>query len=452
MNPISSVPGLFITLSFLMSMLTAAPVFAQVGQTQEDPLEISTFTLESAVDWALENNLEIEQLEFELIAMESGLENARSLYMPSLDLNLNSRMAGPESSIDIPIPGMEGLELEVLSSDIVNTGSLILTQPVYMFGSIALARDIARIRVEQAQLQLDRKVETIRRDVEEAYLNAALARDMVDITHRAMETSGERLRLVNVRFDVGDAARFDVLRSEVSHAISTEELLRAVTSAELAFSALARKLGLDPGAQIEITSPDLAKVEYSEPDFTLIEAWETAIANRKDYRTLALMVDLLDASADLNRDRPELILRGNYSYSDSTTGFAATQDSWSIVLNLSYNLFDGGRSESEVEQAEANRDAVNSRLGETRTLIELEVEREYREIANSIQRIEVTSATLESALEALHIAELGYAEGVITLIDYQDTDLGLHQAEILHIQAVYSYLIAESKLRAAMGE
>jgi outer membrane protein TolC len=141
-----------------------------------------------------------------------------------------------------------------------------------------------------------------------------------------------------------------------------EELLRAVTSAEFAVSALARKLGLDPGSEIEITSPDLAMVEYSEPGFTLIEAWETAIANRKDYRTLALMVGLLDASADLNRDRPELILRGNYSYSDSTTGFAATQDSWSIVLNLSYNLFDGGRSESLVEQAEANRDAVNARL------------------------------------------------------------------------------------------
>jgi outer membrane protein TolC len=52
----------------------------------------------------------------------------------------------------------------------------------------------------------------------------------------------------------------------------------------------------------------------------------------------------------------------------------------------------------------------------------------------------------------LRIAELGYGQGVITLIDYQDTDLGLHQAEILHIQAVYSYLIAEAKLRAAMGE
>ncbi|MCK4720468.1 TolC family protein, partial [bacterium] len=116
------------------------------------------------------------------------------------------------------------------------------------------------------------------------------------------------------------------------------------------------------------------------------------------------------------------------------------------------NLFDGGRSESDVEQAEANRDAVSARLQETRTLIELEVEREFREIANSIQRIEVTGATLESAREALRIAELGYGQGVITLIDYQDTDLGLHQAEILHIQAVYSFLIAEAKLRAAMGE
>jgi outer membrane protein TolC len=408
--------------------------------------------LDRAIDLALENNHEIEQLEFQLESAMAQLNGARRQYLPSLDFSLSSRISGPASSMNIPLSETQSLNFDFSTTDIINTGTLTLTQPVYMFGSIELANEIARFNVEQANLQLERARETLRRDVSEAYYHTALAMELVDIAQGSVETSEERLRISNVRFDAGDATRFDVLRSEVSLATAQEGLIQAETTSDLALSALEQKLGIDLGTYIIFPLTDIENRVFHLPELTLEEAQYLAMANRKDLLALVAAVNLLDRTADMQRNRPKLILQGNFSYADRTSGFSSNRESWSVFLNLSYNLFNGGRTDSAVDEAEANRDALNAKLEETRTLVLLEVESTMMEIANAFQRIEVTSATLESAREALRMAEIGYSEGVVTYIDYLDADQGLRQAETLHLQAVYAYMIADAKFRAAIGE
>jgi len=150
------------------------------------------------------------------------------------------------------------------------------------------------------------------------------------------------------------------------------------------------------------------------------------------------------------RNRPSLVFQGNYSLADRAFGFQQ-EENWSLILNLNYTLFDSGRARASMDEARARRDALATRIDEVRSLVELEVESSYLTLVQTLERIEVAETTLDSAREALRIAELGYSEGVITYIDYQDADLGLRQAEMLFLRAVYEYLIAESRLNAAMG-
>jgi outer membrane protein TolC len=211
-----------------------------------------------------------------------------------------------------------------------------------------------------------------------------------------------------------------------------------------------QKIGLPSGTLIEIIPPDPFEVVPELPGFTLEDARQFAISNRTDLRNLELAVELAQVGIDTQRNRPSLLFQGNYSQADRAQGFG-DRESWSLMLNLSYTLFDSGRAETAADEARARRDALAVQLDDVRTLVELEVEAAYRELTNSLERIEVARATLETASEALRIAELGYAEGVIIYIDYKDADLGLRQAETLHLQAVYQYLIARSALRSALG-
>ncbi len=406
--------------------------------------------LESAVSWALDHNREIERLRLEALAAGAARDNADLLYMPTLDLGGTSMSMGPASTIEVPLTETESMEIETGSTDITSTLSLTLTQPVYMFGSFGLAQRGASIALDQARLNLARAEQTVRMETEGAFLDAALTRALVSVSQQAVDSAEERLRIAEARFDAGDVARFEILRAEVSLATSSEELLRVETSAELAMSAFVQKIGLPSGTAIEIIPPDPFEVAPEPPGFTLEDARQYAISNRTDLRNLELAVELAQVGIDTQRNRPALLFQGSYSQADRVQGFG-DRESWSLMLNLSYTLFDSGRAETAADEARARRDALAVQLDDIRSLVELEVEAAYRELTNSLERIEVARATLETASEALRIAELGYSEGVITYIDYKDADLGLRQAETLHLQAVYQYLIARSTLRSALG-
>jgi outer membrane protein TolC len=420
--------------------------------TDESVVVPEIFSLDDAVSWALTHNREIERLQLEVDAAQAALDGADRLYYPSLDFTGNARSAGPASSIDISLPGGFDFSKEISTTDVITTGLLTLSQPVCMFGAFSLAQEIAQLRLDQASLQLQRARETVRRDVEEAFLNAALAKELIDVATRAVETADERLRIAQARFEAGDVAQFEVLRAQVNVATRREELIRAETASSLAMSALVQKLGMDSGTEIEIAPPDVGNIDVSEPDMTLIDALAAAVENRKDIKALDVAVNILDVSVDLNRNRPALVFQGNYSYSDRTVGFSANKEAWSLILNFSYNLYDGGRTESSVDEARANRDALDVLLADTRTLVQLDVQSAYLAVSDAVQQVEMTTSALESAREALRIAELGYAEGVIPYIDYQDADLGLMQAETFHVKALYGYLTAMSRLHAAIGE
>jgi outer membrane protein TolC len=181
----------------------------------------------------------------------------------------------------------------------------------------------------------------------------------------------------------------------------------------------------------------------------LSDAQNTALANRNDLKALGVSVELAKVGIDVAKNRPMLGFQGNYSRADHATGFAQ-KENWSLGLNLSYTLYDSGRAHAATKEAESKRDSLLAKVDETRSLVSLEVENAYRSVNDAIDRIAVASATVESASEALRIAKVGYSEGVIPYIDYQDADLGYNQAETMYLQAVYGYLIAESNLKAAL--
>ena len=427
---------------------------AQLGNVSSDLLQgetgiPQTLTMESAVEWALEHNREIARLTLEIDAAQAGVRGSRLLYMPSLDVGGRSMSMGPAGTVEIPIPG-NPIEIRTSTTDITNTISMTLSQPVYTFGSFSLAGRGASLGLDQARLNLARARQTVRNDTEEAFLRAALAQAMVGVREQAVATAEERLRIAQVRFDAGEAARFEVLRAQVGVATSRQDLLQAQTSSDLAMSALVQKMGLPTGTTIDIEPPVAEEVDAVAPGLTLDEAWQTALDNRMDLKALELAVELSEVGALSQRNRPMLAFQGNYSRSDRASMFA-NRESWSVVLSFTYRFYDFGRSRASMEEGWAKRDALRAQVEDIRTLVGLEVESAYKSLMTSLERIEVARATLESAREAVRIAELGYSEGVIAYIDYQDADLGYRQAETLHLQAVYEYLTAVSGLRAAMG-
>lgn len=417
----------------------------------EIPLEYpDLYDMDFAVQFALVNNHKLNQLREEIEAAYASERYASLIYYPSLQLSATASSSGPAQSFEITGPDGMPISQEISTTDIISQGSLTLNQPVYLFGAGSLARRGASLELQNSLLAYERAVETITNEVETAFLNAALTKALVGVSEQAVSTAEERLRIANVRYDTGDVAYFEVLRAEVSLATSQEELLQAQTNAELALSSLSQKMGRDMSADMEIVPPDPDSVEPVEIDISLDEAIDKALENRKDLQILENAISLAEIGKLSLRNRPTLALSGNYAYQDTVTGFG-DKDSWRVLLNLSYTLFDSGRSSAQMDSAESQKNALEEQLEETKSVVALQVENAYLKYNEAIERITVSGRTVDSAAEALRIAELGYREGVITYLDYQDSDLQHRKAETLYLQAVYSWLIADSNLKATLG-
>jgi outer membrane protein len=408
----------------------------------------SVVTMEDAVEFALSHNHDIDRLRIDVQTAEDKVKEAELLNKPTLQANARVQSNGPSEAIAIPLPG-NPINIQVVDTDPVWTGSLTLTQPVYTFGSIPLAIRGAKLGLDQANFLLARAEEKLTNDVETAFLQATLTKALVEVAGQSVSTAEERLRIAKAKFDAGTVPKFEVLRSEVSLAVTQDSLVKAQTSMALSMSALVQKLGLDAGTVINVVAPDTEAVVATPLSMELSDAQNTALANRNDLKALGVSVELAKVGIDVAKNRPMLGFQGNYSRSDHATGFAQ-KENWSLGLNLSYTLYDSGRAHAATKEAVSKRDSLLAKVDETRSLVSLEVENAYRSLNDAIDRIAVASATVESASEALRIAKVGYSEGVIPYIDYQDADLGYNQAETMYLQAVYGYLIAESNLKAAL--
>jgi outer membrane protein TolC len=409
----------------------------------------SVVSMEDAVQWALQHNHDMQRLRYLERAAESKVREADLLNRPVFQYAQRLLTAGPGETAVLPLPN-NPIDLVISTTDPIMTLTLSVTQPVYTFGAIPLARRASALGLDAARLQLARGEETMRNDVETAFLQAALTKSLADVASQAVDTSQARLKIAQDKFDAGTAAKFEVLRSEVSLSTSRDQLLQAQTAADLAMSALAQKLGLMSGTEIGIEPPDPKSVEAKQPSMSLDDARKAAIANRSDLKAMQRALDLAAVGIESSRNRPTVGFQGSYTMADHAVGFQQLR-SWSLVLNMSFTVFDSGRAHAAMAEGRSNRDALKESYEQTKSLVSLQVENAYHSLVNSLDRIDVANTTLDAASEAVRIAQIGYKEGVTPYIDYQDADLSYRQAETMYLQAVYGYLIAESNLVAVMG-
>jgi outer membrane protein TolC len=83
--------------------------------------------------------------------------------------------------------------------------------------------------------------------------------------------------------------------------------------------------------------------------------------------------------------------------------------------------------------------------------IRLEVKALHSTLNQEQENIEYQAENVEVAEAALAMAETGYENGLVTNLEYMDTQLALTQSRVSHLSSLANHKIARAKLRQAMG-
>jgi outer membrane protein len=118
---------------------------------------------------------------------------------------------------------------------------------------------------------------------------------------------------------------------------------------------------------------------------------------------------------------------------------------------LSWNLFDGFRTQGRVKEATANYERAGVDLDDKTRGIELDVRTAFSNFIEAREVLESQKKVVEEAEEALRLARARSEAGTGTQLDVLSAQTALTEARTTQIEALHDYEPARARLQRATG-
>ncbi len=330
---------------------------------------------------------------------------------------------------------------------------LDLQWPIYSGGRLQALERAARAEAEAVGEELDAARADLRLEVTRAFWAVVTAREAVGVVERALERVEAQLRDVRSRYDAGLIPPSDIANVEAQRARQRGLLIEAQNAAAIAVADLARLIDTSPDAPLELViETDVPAVAVSEGALLATAREQRADRTALERRVSAALERI--AAAEAGR-RPALSLVSGYDYARPNPRIFPRmdewQDSWDIGVNLSWSLWDGGRTAAERAEAAASATAARERLADFDGRLALEVRQRRLELESARAQIEAAAEGVRSATEARRVLGERFNVGVATSTELLDAEVVLLQAELDRTRALAEARLAAARLERALG-
>jgi outer membrane protein len=439
----------------------AATVLSWSAVEAQVPADTVRLTLQDAVSRAVRESEEVQAARVQRSMADAQIVQARAGALPQISGGVvyNRTLASIFDNIRFdpdPEPGEDPPPnpFAALPFGQANTwnASLQIAQPLYTGGRVGTALEISRNVRSAADLQIEEAEAEIALQVRSAYFQIVLAEQMVGIAREAFRFADETLRQVELFRQQGTASEFDVLRASVDRDNLEPGIVEAQNARRLAELNLKRLINLPADLPIATATP-LDPI-VSEVDRTALQA---ALERRPALRALDEEVAARGGAVRIARaDRlPSIGAAGNFAYqafpSQLTPFDTDWRRDWSLSLQASIPIFNGLRTQGQIDQARAELRLAELQRVQTRQGLELELEAVLGEFDAARAQIDARRATVGQAVRALELAELRFRSGLATQLDISNARLLLQQARVNEAQSLFNYVNALARLERVSG-
>jgi outer membrane protein TolC len=281
-----------------------------------------------------------------------------------------------------------------------------------------------------------------------AYLQVLAAKARVQSAHAQLDTANALYQQASQQRAVGIMAQVDVDRTQVE-ALTQQQ---RVTSYENDFAKqkinLARIAGLPPNDQYDLSDD----VPFAEaPPITVEGALRLAIEQRSDLKAAAAQVRAADLALSGARSERLPSLSVSADYGVIGVNPAQSHGTFSVTGTLRFNIWEGGRTEGDIEQADASLMQRRAELEDLQLEVESEIRKVYLDLQAATSQVEVAHKNVQLAKETLDLTRQRVEAGVATSVELVQSQESLAGAELDYINSVFAHNVAKLSLARAMG-
>lgn len=309
-------------------------------------------------------------------------------------------------------------------------------------------------RSNQSELEVRQTIEITLLQLFSVYYEVARLEENTANLRQALGISRDRLKRARYQFDYGQNTRLDVLNAEVDINTDSVNLLNA----EQQLRNTKRDLNL-------ILNRDLALVFKADTTVAFIPELKMdnimAEARVNNVRLLLAEKDILISEYNWKASKssflPLIGLTGTYGWNQSNNNnplsflLQNTTSGVTGALNLSWNLFDGGRSINAIRNARIGFENQQLLKKQTELEVERDIQNAWGNYRNALYVLDVQDKNLQTNRNNFDRSKERYQLGQITSIEFRQAQLNLLNAQQVRSQAKYNAKLAELELLQVSG-
>jgi outer membrane protein TolC len=438
-------------------LLVALATLAPAGRAGAEPLRL---TLDDAVTRALSQAQEIRIADAQITQASGRVKEALSVALPQVSGSLTYgrrfasvfQSAAPDTSFladvfkNSPFGSVHTWTAEATASQLLWSG-----------GRVGAGLAAARAYRKSFRAQREQVAADLVYQVERAYLEAAVSRQVLEISRAGLEQARAHLTQVAAWNKQGSRSEYDLIRAQVDAANEEPPVVAASNATELAMLELKRLLDLPLDQEVELTTP----LEFENGEVPVLD--ESAMVASADGSARASLAQA-DAEVDARRQLvrvekaghwPQLSVSGTLQQQafphterpriDDFHRNLEASVKLEFPLVLGYKTFGGiQRASAELRQSEVERDRLREQVG-------IEVARARQEVRRTLAELVARRGTAQLAARAHHLSEVRFKNGLSTQLEVTDARVQAQTASIHQVQAIKDYRLALLELERAVG-
>ncbi|MCQ0110258.1 Outer membrane protein TolC [Zhouia amylolytica] len=415
-----------------------------------------TFSLEEAVEFALENNRTAVNATRDIEIAEKQKWETTAIGLPQIDATVDYQNFLKQQVSLIPAEffgGNSGEFEEVVFGTKQNVNATATLSQLIFDGSYLVGLQSAKVFLE---ISKNAKVKTdlaVRTNVISAYGNVLVAEESVKILEKNKATLENNLFETQKTFENGLAEEESVEQLQITLTEIENALNNSIRLRDIAYKLLSLSLGIDVTEKVDLTDQledltiqSLAIELQDDTAFSMEENIDYKIA-ANDERSKELLVKL-----EKSRALPSLsgFLNGGYqAYNDEFTFFDKDQEwfgSSLIGLTLNIPIFSSLERTARTQRAKIEYEKSKTDLTEVEQRIKLELANAQSNYEFSVEKYNISKKNLNLAERIERKNQIKFTEGIATSFELRQAQVQLYSSQQDYLQAMLDVINSKVEL------
>lgn len=436
--------------AFALCLVYITPLAAQQTPQVATPRVLS---LRDALQAAKDHQPQLQLARAQTQAAQARADQARAPILPQLS-GTASYQRTTANFVARPgaVPSQFASSATTTSLDTFNFFSfgMQLSQYIWDFGQTTRRWQAARASADAQHASEQVTALQIATTVQSAYFAACAQKALLQVARDNLDNQQRHLVQVTAFVQVGTRPEIDLAQARTDRANASVQVIASENNYEVAKAQLRAAMGVEDSIDFDVQDEPLAPVPGE--DRSTDELLPEALSQRPEFLVLSRQIAAQKLTLSAVKGGYGPSLGATMSLTDAGTNISQLALNVSASVNLTWPIFQGLLTMSQVKEQSANVAALDAQQRTLRQQVRVELESARLQVRASKATYSAVQEAQENAQERLRLAEARYRTGVGSMIELGDAQVARTTASAQRVQAEYSLASARAQLLRSLGQ